>query len=154
MAAPALPRWAARLLANYPLWILVGIYILSCLLVPNFLSEANQLNLIRQSSVIGIVSLAMLVVIISAGIDLSVGSLAALAGVIAVGTQVQLPLPLAVFAGIAVGVALGAFNGAVIAFMRVPPFVMTLGMLALAAGRLHRHRNPQCRRQRHLWRGQ
>src|SRR5690554_6138810 len=76
-----------KIFSNYPLWILVGIYVLAALLVPRFFTDVNQLNLIRQSSVIGIVSLGMLIVIISAGIDLSVGSLLALAGVIAVGTQ-------------------------------------------------------------------
>ncbi|MBE2276277.1 MAG: ABC transporter permease [Rhodobacteraceae bacterium] len=134
MAAYTNRRWVNQLASNYPLWILVGIYALACLFVPKFVSEVNQFNLIRQSSVIGIVSLGMLVVIISAGIDLSVGSIVALAGVIAVGTQAHVPLPLAILAGIGVGVAIGAANGAAIAFLRVSPFVMTLGMLALARG--------------------
>ncbi len=132
--ATTLPRWATRLASDYPLWILIGIYVLACLLVPRFLSEVNQMNLIRQSSVIGIVSLGMLIVIVSAGIDLSVGSMVALAGVIAVGMQAHVPLPVAMLAGLGVGIGLGAFNGAVIAFMRVSAFVMTLGMLALARG--------------------
>lgn len=134
MAGAASSRGLRRLALNYPLWILVGLYGLSCVLVPNFATATNQSNMVRQSSVIGIVSLGMLVVIISAGIDLSVGSLVALAGVIGVGLQSFVPLPLAVLGGIGVGVALGLFNGAIIAFMRVSPFVMTLGMLALARG--------------------
>ncbi|MBN9023026.1 MAG: ABC transporter permease, partial [Rhizobiales bacterium] len=81
MAASERARWHAKLATNYPLLILLVIYVIACFLVPNFLTEVNQLNLIRQSSVIGIVSLAMLVVIISGGIDLSVGSIVALAGV-------------------------------------------------------------------------
>ena len=127
-------RWFKQLMSNYPVWILLGIYVLAALFVPRFFTEVNQLNIIRQSSVIGIVSLGMLIVIISGGIDLSVGSVVALSGVIAVGMQVHLPLPFAVLAGLLVGAGLGAFNGAIIAFMRVPPFVMTLGMLALARG--------------------
>jgi ribose/xylose/arabinose/galactoside ABC-type transport system permease subunit len=134
MAASERARWHAKLATNYPLLILLVIYVIACFLVPNFLTEVNQLNLIRQSSVIGIVSLAMLVVIISGGIDLSVGSIVALAGVIAVGLQAQIPLPLAILVGLGVGIAVGAGNGAVIAFMRVAPFVMTLGTLALARG--------------------
>ncbi len=134
MAASERSRWHNKLATNYPLLILLVIYAIACFLVPNFLTEVNQLNLIRQSSVIGIVSLAMLVVIISGGIDLSVGSIVALAGVIAVGLQAQVPLPLAILVGLGVGVVVGAGNGAVIAFMRVAPFVMTLGTLALARG--------------------
>jgi ribose transport system permease protein len=57
-----------------------------------------------------------------------------LSGVIAVGLQAQLPMPLAVLIGICVGVGLGSANGAAIAFLNVPPFVMTLGTLALARG--------------------
>ncbi|MBD9626949.1 ABC transporter permease [Ensifer sp. ENS06] len=134
MVAHVTRRWFTELTSNYPFWILLGIYVLACMLVPKFLTEVNQFNLIRQSSVIGIVSLGMLVVIISAGIDLSVGSIVALAGVIAVGTQTYVPLPVAVFAGLAVGVGIGIANGAAISFLRVSPFVMTLGMLALARG--------------------
>jgi ribose transport system permease protein len=133
-ATSTLPRWAQRLASDYPLWILLGIYVLACIFVPRFLTEVNQLNLIRQSAVIGIVSLGMLVVIISAGIDLSVGSVVALAGVIAVGMQAHVPLPIAVLAGLGVGLGLGLANGWAIAFLRVSPFVMTLGMLALARG--------------------
>ncbi len=129
-----LPLWAKKLMSNYPVWILLGIYILAIIFVPRFFTEGNQLNIIRQSSVIGIVSLGMLIVIISAGIDLSVGSVVALSGVIAVGLQAHMPMPFAVLAGLLVGTGLGAFNGTIIAFMRVSPFVMTLGMLALARG--------------------
>lgn len=134
MRAPAAPPWLRQSFGNYALWILVGIYLVAALAVPNFMSGINQSNLIRQSSVIGIVSLGMLVVIISAGIDLSVGSVVALAGVISVGVQAVLPLPVAIGAGLGVGLLLGGFNGTVIAYLRVPPFVMTLGMLALARG--------------------
>jgi ribose transport system permease protein len=58
----------------------------------------------------------------------------ALSGVLAVGLQADLPMPLAVLIGIGVGVGLGSANGAAIAFLNVPPFVMTLGTLALARG--------------------
>lgn len=134
MAASMTSRLSTRIASNYPLLILIAIYLLACLLVPNFLTQINQLNLIRQSSVIGIISLGMLIVIVSAGIDLSVGSMMALSGVIAVGLQAVLPMPLAVLAGIGVGVGLGCANGAAIAFLNVSPFVMTLGTLALARG--------------------
>ena len=134
MQASLAPPWLRQLLGNYALWILIAIYLVAALAVPNFMSGINQSNLIRQSSVIGIVSLGMLVVIISAGIDLSVGSVVALSGVIAVGLQAVLPLPVAIGAGLGVGLLLGGFNGTVIAYLRVSPFVMTLGMLALARG--------------------
>lgn len=134
MRTPPVPPWLKQILGNYALWILIAIYLVAAVAVPNFTSGINQSNLIRQSSVIGIVSLGMLVVIVSAGIDLSVGSVVALSGVISVGLQAAVPLPVAIGAGLGVGLLLGGFNGTVVAYLRVPPFVMTLGMLALARG--------------------
>ena len=112
----------------------VVMVIISAFVSENFFSWVNISNVLKQSAVPGIVSLGMLVVILTAGIDLSVGSLVAITGVLAVGMQRQLPLPLALLVAIAAGLAAGGFNGVLVAKRNVPPFIATLGMLVIARG--------------------
>jgi putative xylitol transport system permease protein len=102
-----------------------------------FLTWDNLLNLLRQSSINGILAIGMTFVILIKGIDLSVGSMMALAGMIAgslatTGNQHFVLVP--VVAGLATGAALGLFNGVIVAGINVPPFVTTLGMLSMARG--------------------
>lgn len=102
---------------------------------PAFLSVNNGLTVLLQTSVIGLLGIGMTMVIITGGIDLSVGSVLALSGVIsAMAVKIGLPVIPAMCAGIAVGSACGAFNGFVITRMRIPPFVATLGMMLIARG--------------------
>jgi len=110
------------------------------LIVASFLSDAflttnNLFNVFRQVSIIAIMSVGMTLVIITAGIDLSVGSVMAfsgaiLAGVIAAGVS----LPIAIIACLAVGIVLGAFNGFIIAKGKVPAFIATLAVMVIARG--------------------
>ena len=89
----------------------------------------------EQTSINAIVAVGMTYVIISSGIDLSVGSLLALSGVVlAAALKEGWPAPLAIAAGLGVGAATGLINGLVIAFGRLPPFIMTLGMMSVARG--------------------
>jgi ribose/xylose/arabinose/galactoside ABC-type transport system permease subunit len=101
---------------------------------PAFLSLDNLVNVALSIAVIGILSVGMTVVILTGGIDLSIGSVAALAGVIAA----LVALKFGVFAGFAAAfaaaVACGAFSGAVVAYFRVPPFIVTLALLTIARG--------------------
>ena len=130
-----LGRMAGDLWNNYYILVIfVVMVIISAFVSDNFFSWVNISNVLKQSAVPGIVSLGMLVVILTAGIDLSVGSLVALTGVLAVGMQRQLPLPLALLVAIVAGLAAGGFNGVLIAKRNVPPFVATLGMLVIARG--------------------
>nr|WP_321443853.1 ABC transporter permease [uncultured Cohaesibacter sp.] len=109
-----------------------------------FLTTRNILNVLRQTSINGILAIGMTFVILTRGIDLSVGSVVALAGIVAasMATTSQAaafmgaPYPAAVaFAvGIAVGVVAGAINGIVVSRFSVPAFVTTLGMLSAARG--------------------
>jgi ribose transport system permease protein len=111
-----------------------------------FLTVDNGLNVLRQISINLCLSLGMTLVILSGGIDLSVGSVLALSGAVAAGllkNGVALPafnvlLQFTVFgavvAGLLVGLTLGAFNGLMITRFRLPPFVATLGMLSIARG--------------------
>jgi ribose/xylose/arabinose/galactoside ABC-type transport system permease subunit len=76
----------------------------------------------------------MLVVILTAGIDLGVGSVVAITGVLAVGLQRQFPLWLAILLTILIGMAAGGFNGTLVAKRNIPPFIATLGMMVIARG--------------------
>ncbi|MBN3801748.1 ABC transporter permease [Paraburkholderia sp. Ac-20336] len=104
---------------------------------PYFLTINNLLNILQQVSINGLLAIGMTFVILAGGIDLSVGSVLAFAGMVAAsvvaGDAPHAPF-LAVVAGVAVGVASGALNGLVIARFRVPAFVVTLGMLSIARG--------------------
>ena len=118
----------------YILVVFAVMLIISAQISPNFFSWVNLVNILKQSSVPGMIALAMLVVIIGGGIDLSVGSLMAVAGVLSVGWQRFMPLPVAVLAAIAVACMGGLTNGIFIARRNMPPFIATLGMMAVARG--------------------
>jgi len=98
---------------------------------PHFLSASNLYNLMDQSVVLGIVAIGMTFVILTGGIDLSVGSIAGLTGIVLGLAMREVPLPLAIAFAIAVGCAVGAVSGSLIAFFGLAPFVVTLGMLAI-----------------------
>jgi galactofuranose transport system permease protein len=100
---------------------------------PQFLSENNLLNVLRQNSMLGLVALGMTFVILTGGIDLSVGSLLAVAGVIAANLAGQGFL-VALLAGVGFTTLLGMVNGVAIAKARIQPFIVTLAMMIAARG--------------------
>ncbi len=102
-----------------------------------FLTDQNLSNLLKQSSVNGIIALGMTVVIISGGIDLSVGAVAGLVGAASAMMMVSgLPTAVACTAGLALAVIIGMLNAAMIIEGRIPPFIATLGTLTMARGAL------------------
>ncbi|MCS6907644.1 MAG: ribose ABC transporter permease [Anaerolineales bacterium] len=105
------------------------------LLSERFLTVSNLTNVLRQATINGIVSVGMTLVILSGGIDLSVGSVLALSVTIGASLMKQgQPVVLAVPAALAIGTFLGAINGVMIARAKIPPFIATLGMLTVARG--------------------
>jgi ribose transport system permease protein len=106
------------------------------LLSDSFLSIQNFLNVGQQVAVLAIVAIGATFVIISGGIDLSVGSVLALSAAIfaALFANFGMPWPIAAILGLAVGGALGAVNGMAIVYGRLPPFIATLAMLSIARG--------------------
>lgn len=105
------------------------------LLSNRFLTMSNAVNLLRQSTINGIIAIGMTFVILTAGIDLSVGAILALSTVVTADLlQKGVPVPLAMLAGLSLGTGLGLVNGAIITKGRVPPFVATLGMMTVARG--------------------
>jgi len=114
-------------------------FLLLCLaltiLSDRFLTASNLVNILRQSTINGIIAVGMTMVILTAGIDLSVGSILALSSVMtAAMLQSGVPIPLAILLGLGVGAVCGLVNGINITRASVPPFVATLGMMTIARG--------------------
>lgn len=102
----------------------------------SFLSTQNAFNILRQISTNMLIACAMTMVIILGGIDLSVGSIIALSGVIAAGcvSRYNLPIIVALVAGALIGLVIGIFNGFVICRTTIPPFIVTLATMNIARG--------------------
>lgn len=125
--------------------LVILIIIMTILTKGLFIQPENLINVIRQVSAIGIIAIGMTFVIITLGIDLSVGSILALAAVVATSLAqvpddsmkypgLNLPIIVAVLAGLAVGAGMGFANGFIIAKFKVAPFIATLGMMSVARG--------------------
>jgi ribose transport system permease protein len=114
-------------------------FILLCIVMsvlsPVFLTLTNVRNVIRQSSIYGIMAVGMTFVILTGGIDLSVGSILALAGAIAAGSlKAGVNLGLVIIVALAIGIGCGLVNGLFITIGGITPFVVTLGMMSIARG--------------------
>ena len=117
------------------LLIMLGISALLAILSPFFLTLPNLVNVVLTMSVIGIVSIGMTYVMLSGGIDLSVGSTMGLSAVVAATfAKNDSPLILVVLIGLGIGFAIGLLNGLAITKLRVPPLIATLAMLSVAKG--------------------
>lgn len=117
---------------------LLAIYIVLLVVLslqsPYFLSVNNLLNILVAVSVIGVIAVAMTAVIISGGIDLSVGSVAALTGVVVAHLSHRLPIGAAVGAALLAGAFVGLLNGLAITRIGINPLIATLGTLSIARG--------------------
>ncbi len=119
----------------YPLIGLLAVSIIMVFASDSFLSVANITNIMRQVSIIAIIAAGMTFVILTGGIDLSVGAVMALAGTIAAGLMVAgLNASLALLAGIGVGIGIGVFNGGLVAFAGMPSIIVTLATMGIARG--------------------
>ncbi|MGN8849964.1 ABC transporter permease [Bariatricus sp. HCP28S3_C2] len=115
--------------------ILIVICIFASILSSSFLSVSNLFNVVKQITVAGIVGCGMTFVILTGGIDLSVGSIVGLAGAIAAGILVSTEnVFLAILAALGIGIVCGAINGFFVAQCEIPPFIATLGMMTLLRG--------------------
>jgi inositol transport system permease protein len=126
--------------------IFLALFVFMSILSPSFLAPRNLLNVVRQISVIGLLGIGVTMAIIATGIDLSSGSVLALAAVVAASLAqapdwaaakypgLNLPLFVPLLAGMAIGAACGFVNGSLIARFRIPPFIATLGMMTVARG--------------------
>jgi ribose transport system permease protein len=114
---------------------LIALCIVLWILTPHFMTVSNLLNVAQQTTLVAIIAGGMTFVIITGGIDLSVGSALAFSGV-AMATLLQkgVPLGVALLAGLGAGLLCGLLNGLLITIGRLPPFIATLGMMSVARG--------------------
>jgi len=117
-----------------PFLTLIALFVILSIASPNFLTSTNLSSVVRQTAVINIMALGMTIVIISGGIDLSVGSILALAGLIGTMTIENHGIALGVIAGILAGAACGFANGAMTTSLRINPFIVTLGTMGIYRG--------------------
>ena len=134
-------NWLLARIKNSPATGIVGILLIMCLLLTlavgnKFLSATNLISVFRQFSFYAILAIGMSGVIISGGIDLSVGSTFALSGVISCMAIADwgLPVAAAVLLGCLSGVVIGLVNGLCITRLKLPPFIATLGTMSIARG--------------------
>jgi ribose/xylose/arabinose/galactoside ABC-type transport system permease subunit len=117
------------------LWALLLLCAVAVIISPAFLNPFNLINVLRQVALFGIVSIGMTFVILTAGIDLAVGSIVAVTAVVsALMLKAGIAIPLVMVAGLCIGVAMGAVSGLGITLGGVPPFIMTLGMMVMGRG--------------------
>ncbi|TPN40111.1 ABC transporter permease [Mesorhizobium sp. B2-3-3] len=126
----------SRLFSSQTFWVVIAV-ILACVFLSfatdAFATSKNLYNITRNITFVAIVALGMTFVIITGGIDLSVGSVLCLCSmVLAVTMHAGYSIEVGILASIATALAIGAFNGVLIAYLGFPPFVVTLGMLSIA----------------------
>ena len=126
-----------QLLKDYGLvFAFIGICLILSILSPNFIKPVNLLNILRQTSINGILAMGMIFVILTGGIDLSVGSITAVSAVVAssFAHPGEYPLIFTIGIGLSTGLFLGFINGLLIAKAEIAPFIATLGMMTIARG--------------------
>ena len=140
ISRPWLSLWRRRLAdvvsQATALGALVVIGVVLTILSPHFLTYVNLSEVVVDAAVTAIIAVGQTLVIVTAGIDLSVGSVAALAGVVGAQLMVdlKLPWPVAIAGGVLVGVLAGVVNGGLVSLVKLPPFIATLGMMGVARG--------------------
>jgi ribose transport system permease protein len=117
-----------------PFLSFLAILLVAALLADAFLTERNMSNLLRQTVANGLISLGMLIVILTGGIDLSVGAVVALGGVLFAGVADQLGIAPALAVAVVGGAAAGLLNGVVITHFRLQPFIVTLATMGIIRG--------------------
>ena len=133
--APAAPHALTSWLKNqYALYILIALLVIAAASSDAFLTATNLTNLALQMSIIGVVVIGELLIVLTGGIDISVGSALGLAAVLSAGLLGGGSVWLSLVTALMIGGLVGAVNGGLVAFRGLEPFIVTLGMLALARG--------------------
>jgi len=116
-------------------WLLVGLCAVFSVLAPSFLSGANLVNVLLQATILLLLALPMTLIILTEGLDLSMGAVLSLCTVVLAVVQIDSgSIVLGLTAALAVAIAFGLFNGLLVAAFDLPPFVVTLGTLGAAQG--------------------
>ena len=135
-SALATQAWKTWVFVFGPVLGLIAVYALfAALAPPSFFTLNNLVRILVQTTIVATAALGMTIIIISGGIDLSVGSMVALVTVVTASLlRNSVPPPLAALGGILTGVTVGLLNGSLVAFLRVGPFIVTLGTLLVLRG--------------------
>ncbi len=138
-------NWLGHAFRQYGIVLgFVGVVVALSILEPSFRTTNNLTNVMRQTSVIGVMAVGMTFVILTAGIDLSVGSILALTGVVCADLERRgLPVIAVVAVTLLLGTFIGTLNGVIITLGKVTPFVVTLGTMSIARGLAHIFTNGQ-----------
>lgn len=129
------PKGILQFLVKYnTIFIFVLLVVFSAIISDVFFTSTNLTNLLKQVSGIGIISIGMLIVILTGGIDLSVGSMVALLAVVFAIMVNIFALPLAILFTVAIGFGLGSVSGYLVAYQKMAPFIATLALMTVARG--------------------
>ncbi len=131
------PKRRIRGFGQYGIFVAFGLICLALsLITPNFLTWPNLMIVVTQVSINALLAFGVTFVIITGGIDLSLGSMVAVTGVVAAmfAHPNDYPVVVPIFMGLLAGLAMGAFNGFVITRSNVPPFIVTLGTMTIGRG--------------------
>ena len=135
------PGWAARLRAIDPSryivyvgFLLIFAFFAVTLRGSGFVTAQNLLNIVQQTAPITIMAIGMVFVLTAGEIDLSIGSVVAISALLAAVVMRDYPWPLAALAGLAAGALIGLTNGVLVAYVRLPSFLVTLASMGLLAG--------------------
>ncbi len=126
----AMPKFASTLEFRM-LGLAVVLAVILSFISPHFFTDRNLFNILDQSVVLGIVAVGMTLVILTGGIDLSVGSVAGLTGIVLALMLKEFPIPVAILIAVSCGALIGLFSGVLIAVFGLAPFVVTLGVMAM-----------------------
>ena len=131
--------WTRRAMASQEARVLLGLILLVVFFsigTPHFLDQRNLFNVARQITMLSIVAFGMTVVLLAGGIDLSVGSVMAVTGVMvaALMKRYEVAVPMAVLLSVMAGLAIGTINGMVTNYLGIPAFIATLAMMTIARG--------------------
>ena len=129
-------RFAAALRRLPPVtWVVLAILVFFAFTSSGFFTTSNLLSIVRQGSFLWMMATAATIVLLSEGLDLSLGSVMTLSGVVAAMLlNLGVPAPIAALGGIMVGVISGAINGMLISVFKMPAFISSLGMMSVVGG--------------------
>ncbi len=135
-ASPTASARIGQVLASNGLVIAILVFAVALALVePAFVKPDNVIGIVRQVALIGIMACCTTFVIMTGGVDLSVGPVLALGGLVSYFCLAAgLPLPIVLLAGVAAGFAVGLVNGGIVAFAGLPPIIVTLASLSIVRG--------------------
>ena len=127
-------RYFKILIQYNTIFIFLLMLLISGLASEAFFTQTNLFNLVRQVTPVGIISMGMLLVILTGGIDLSVGSIVAMAGVLCALFTQLMPWPVALLAALVSGFLVGSLSGYLVAYHKMAPFIATLALMSIVRG--------------------